>query len=84
MLKFKIFYGLILSFYTIFYLIVYENESIRFTRANCSASGILTHKGYKCYIKSYNRNVTTLNVDVIFKKPIEKYYVIQYLILNQI
>lgn len=38
----------------------------------CKVSNKTVSSNFKCYAKSYNRHLTTINIDIIFKRPIYK------------
>lgn len=46
-----------------------DTQIIRFTKVECSASGI-TVKNYKCFVKAVSRKVTTLNFNFTSPRPL--------------
>lgn len=44
-------------------------QTLRYTKTECSSSNVSVN-GYFCFIKAYNRIVTTLNFGVNVTKPL--------------
>ena len=50
-------------------------ENIYINSVRCNFSDQIVHKNISCFAKSYNREVSTLNYIIVFKKPIERVFV---------
>src|SRR5690349_13500569 len=50
-------------------------ENIYINSVRCNFSDQIVHKNISCFAKSYNREVSTFNCIIVFKKPIERIFV---------
>lgn len=52
-----------------------SNVFVHLKLVKCEANEAFVYPNISCYAKSWSRNVSTSNVVVYFKKPVNTYYV---------
>lgn len=53
-----------------------------FKSVKCSASDEFAYKNFSCFAKSFSRTMSTINIDISLKNPLDEFYVILYCCRN--
>lgn len=60
---------------TVFTVPPFQGYSYRFTSVKCSASLINTTKNHFCFVKNFNRNVSTMNYGFFLNRPLNQMFI---------